>query len=309
MISPKLFLFAAFSVSLLVSCTQLVHSDEPAPASKPKHLTPYAIVEQSPATDWRPLNLENTLYLELKSGMVVIELAPHFAPNHASNTKQLVRENIFDNTEFYRVEDGFVAQGGIGDNEKQLKPKKGKLNIPGEIVMVTEKPMQWTSVDKNDGYADETGFVDNFAAGRTSDKKQNWLLHCYGYIGMGRYNDIDSGGSDFYIVTGQAPRYLDRNITVFGRVISGMPLLQKLDRSEGLEGSMDVSDNNKIISIRVASDLPEKSRLPLEVMKTDSESFKAYIKASKNRLHEWFIHQHDYIDACSIQIPTRLVKK
>jgi len=276
--------------------------------NKTAHKTPYQIVADAPAEHWRGLDLNNTLYITLKSGVVVVELAPQFAPNHVENTKKLVNEGVFNNTSFYRVIDGFVAQGGPADPEKIAKPKSGMLSIGAELTINPKKSFSFTPLNGFDGYAPEVGYVDGFASGRSKDKKSNWLLHCYGALAMGRANSADSGGTELYVVIGTAQRYLDKNTTVFGRVISGMDHIQALKRSTTLQGEVDVKESNKILKVQIASDLKPENRLGLQVMKTDSNSFKALIKSRKNRKGEWFLYQHDYIDVCSVAVPVRLAK-
>lgn len=276
--------------------------------TQPSHKTPYQIIDDAPVGDWRGLDLDNTLYITLKTGVVVVELAPKFAPNHVENTKTLVKQGVFNNTSFYRVIDGFVAQGGPADPEKIAKPKKGKLSIKAEFTTQSKLP-SFTPLNGFDGYAPEVGYVDGFAAGRSKDKKLNWLLHCYGAFAMGRANEADSGGTELYIVIGTAQRYLDKNTTVFGRVIAGMDHIQGLQRSSTLQGEVDVKVSNKILKVQIASDMKTQNRLPLQVMKTDSDSFKALIRSRKNRTGEWFAYQHDYIDVCSVAVPVRLVQK
>ena len=274
--------------------------------------TPYEIIAEAPDSAWRPVNLEQSLYVTLETGIVVVEMAPQFAPNHVRNTKDLVRAGIFNNTSFYRVIDGFVAQGGPLElkeiDRSDTNIKTGKLTIDAEFTIASEQPFPFTPLNGFDGYADEVGYVGGYAAGRSKDKTSNWLLHCYGAFAMGRANEANSGGTELYIVIGSAQRYLDRNTTVFGRVISGMEHIQALQRSSSLTGAVNMQGANKIISIQVASDVKQQQLLPLQIMKTDSDSFKALIKSRKNRHGEWFLHQHNYIDVCSVAIPVRLNK-
>ena len=274
-------------------------------AEKIKNKTPYEIINQSPDADWRDINLANTLYITLEKGVVVVELADKFAPGHVNNTKKLVREGVFNDTSFYRVIDGFVAQGGPTELNEKNKPKTAKLTIDAEFTFDGITPGIFTPLAGYDGYAAEVGYVDGFAVGRNKDRTKNWLLHCYGAFAMGRANKANSGGTELYIVIGTAQRYLDRNTTVFGRVISGMEHVQALNRSSGLKGERDMQGKNKIINVNVASDLKAEQLLPLQMMKTDSDSFKALIKSRKNRTGEWFLYQHDYIDVCSVAIPVR----
>src|SRR6202000_1894163 len=80
-----------------------------------------------------------------------------------------------------------------------------------------------------DGYAPKAGFDAGFAV--ASDGEREWMVHCYGAVGVGRDLKPDTGdGSELYAVIGQAPRHLDRNITVVGRVVQGMELLSALPR-------------------------------------------------------------------------------
>ena len=268
--------------------------------------SPYEIIDDSPDLAWRDLKPNQTLYITLETGIVVVEMAPQFAPIHVENTKKLVREGIFNDTNFYRVVDGFVAQGGPSEPEKITKPKNGKLTIPAEFSIKPKTAFEFSPIGLSDGYAPQTGFVDGFAA--AFDKKNNeyWMTHCYGTLAMGRGNSANSGGTELYIVIGSAQRYLDKNTTIFGRVITGMEHIQALKRSSNLNGAVNMRGKNKIISIKVASDLKPQERMNLQAMKTNSQSFKNIIKSRKNRNGEWFLYQHNYIDVCSVAVPVRL---
>ena len=270
--------------------------------------TPYEIIAQSPDSDWRDLDLENSLYIELETGTVIIEMAADYAPNHVVNTKTLVRERVFDGTNFYRVIDGFVAQGGPADPDKIDEPKKGSLTINAEFSIHSDIPLDITPLGEYDGYADEVGFYKGFAVGRNTNKDDNWLLHCYGAFAMGRANESNSGGTELYVVIGNAQRYLDKNTTVFGRVVAGMEHIQYLKRSSDINGAIDLTNQNKIISIKVASDLSSNKLIPLEIMDTVSESFIELIQSRKNRKGEWFIEAKNYIDVCGVPVPSRLKK-
>jgi len=271
-------------------------------------LTPTSVTAHSTIEEWRLLDVENTLYLKLDSGQVVIELMPDLAPQHVSNTKALVRQGVFDGSNFYRVLDGFVAQGGpiFAADEEKPRLSQGSYSIAEELTFSGQLSGYYTPFDQTDAYADETGFIKGFAVGRDLSTGESWLLHCYGALGMGRANELDSGGTELYIVNGSAQRYLDRNVTVFGRVIAGMENIQALKRSADLSGPIDLTGENIIESIQVAADLPSDEVLSIEVMKTNAESFKQLLKARKNRTGEWFVYQHDYIDACGVPIPVRI---
>lgn len=291
---------------LLIAC----QSNAPRATNKSSaaSLTPGEVLASTTDVDWRSIDPENTLYLSLATGRVVIELYPQMAPNHVSNTKALVRAGVFDNTSFYRVLDGFVAQGGPLLDAEAEPPElaAGAYEIAAEFTRQQQLPERYLGFDQQDGYADETGFLDSAAVGRDLDSGESWLLHCYGALGMGRTNEPDSGGVALYFINGPAQRYLDRNTTVFGRVIDGMAHLQALQRTADLSGALEPGDGNVIQAITVGSDLPEQERINVQVLDSASPVFASYLASRKNRSGAWFIHQHDYIGACGVPIPTRI---
>jgi peptidylprolyl isomerase len=273
---------------------------------------PYEVIDQSPDSDWRLVAAGNMLVMTLSLNgdqrTVVFELQPDLAPGHVANTKALVKQGIFDNTQFYRVIDGFVAQGGPMFEEDSELPalSEGQLTIPAEFTSTLDLGEHYLAFDSEDGFADETGFYKGFAVGRDLQERSSWLLHCYGALAAGRANEADTGGTELYIVNGPAQRYLDRNTTVFGRVINGMDAIQALKRTQDLSGAVALKGSENIIKqVVVGSQLPLDRRPRIEVMRTDSASFKQLLAARKNRNEDWFLYQHNYIDACGVPIPVR----
>ncbi len=296
------------SLTFLAACQNNIQTTKTASTSAVT-LTPSAVVANSKNSEWRHLEAENTLYLKLASGgEIIIEMLPDLAPQHVKNTIALVRQGIFDGTNFYRVIDGFVAQGGpLYESEASMPPLEyGSYGVPSELTSMMDLDEDYVGFDNDDGYADETGFYKSFAVGKDLETGESWMLHCYGALGMGRANELDSGGTALYVVNGPAQRYLDRNVTVFGRVIDGMAHIQALKRGQNLEGPVDLAGQNVIESIQIAADIPVAQRTAIEVMDSNTESFKALLKARKNRTGEWFVYQADYMDACGVPIPVRL---
>ena len=257
--------------------------------------------------DWRPVDPENVLVLETRTGTVFVELAEQFAPAHTARMRQAARDAFFDGREFYRVIDGFVVQGGLGEEEgaetlPQYPPLQAELSVASETV-------QFTAMQDPDLYAREVGHVDGFAAGR--DDRETWLLHCPGSMALARDNAADSGDVEFYIVIGHAPRYLDRNTTVFGRVIEGMQHVQAVRRGDPAVNSGVIADpdaRDPIVSIRVLADLDPAERPVFEVMDTRGAAFHAAKTASRHRTHEWFIRTPPaVIEACRMPAPVRRV--
>ncbi len=270
--------------------------------------SPSEILAKSTGDDWRKPDAENLLILQLETGQVIVELAPEFARGHVSNIKALAREEYFDGLAFYRVVEGFVAQGG--DPEGDQKPiKQAQRSIPAELYLDQSLNSTFTLVDDRDGFAAETGYVSGFPVARSANGKQSWLTHCPGAFAMARDADPNSGGATFYIVIGHAPRYLDRNTTVFGKVLQGLEYVQQLRRGYGESGVIQSKeDYNPIKSIRVAADLPVSEQPALEVMRTDSVSFQKLIRARANRPEDWFYERPGYVDVCGVIPPVRSVK-
>ncbi len=267
--------------------------------------SPEAVLAAAPASDWQPLDPADTLYMDLPQGRVVILLAPRFAPKTVANIKKLVREKYFDDSAIVRAQDNYVVQWS------QPNPAIQKLEAKLKGTAEFDRPLKpsFSRLPDRDTYAPETGFDGDFPAG--SDGKREWLLHCYGMVGAGRDNPPDSGsGVELYAVIGQAPRQLDRNIALVGRVVQGMEFLSALKRGESAQGAYQgfyrsPAQYTKIRTIRLASDLPAEERLPLQILKTDSKSFAAYVEARRNRHNDWFVRPAGAIDVCNIPLPVR----
>jgi peptidylprolyl isomerase len=107
-------------------------------------------------------------------------------------------------------------------------------------------------------------------------------------------------------VTGHAPRQLDRNIALVGRVVKGMELLSTLPRGTGPLGFYEQPGQYvPIASVRMAADLSLADRERLEVLRTDTASFRAVVEARRNRRDDWYLVPAGYVDVCNVPIATR----
>ncbi len=255
--------------------------------------------------DWRPIDPANTLYMDIPAGRVIIELAPQFSPQHADNIRALVREGYFDGLAITRAQDNFVVQWN--DPKNARTPRIAKRTLPAEFTRPA-KGLAFTVLPDPDTYAPQTGFVDGFPAARDSESGSAWPVHCYGMVGAGRDNSADSGGgSELYVVTGHAPRQLDRNITVVGRVVRGIELLSALPRGPAPMGVYDKPEQNVTINrIRVAADVPPPERLVLEALRTDTATFTDLIESRRNRRDDWYKVPAGHIDVCNVPLPVRV---
>lgn len=274
-----------------------------APAAPPRTMAD-VIAATTPA-DWRPLDPENTLYLHLPQGRVVIELAPAFAPQHTVNLKTLAREKYFDGLRIVRSQDNFVVQWGDGEGKRSLG--SARKTLPPEFTVKLTPGLPFEPLPDRDGYAPEAGFSQGFPAGRDPARGEAWLAHCYGMVGAGRGNESDSGnGAELYVVTGHAPRQLDRNIALVGRVVQGMDLLATQPRGTGPMGFYETPEQGALItSVRVAADVPVAERAALEVMRTDTERFRQLVEARRNRRDDWYLVPAGYIDLCNVPLVVR----
>jgi len=266
-----------------------------------------SVLEASSASDWRPLQQDLALYMTLDHGTVVIELAPEFAPKHVANIRTLVHEHYFDGLSIIRSQDNYVAQWGDPNGDTEFMRDHGSAAVQLEAEFYRDRSgIEFVRIQSQDAYADEVGFVNGFPVGR--DDERAWLVHCYGMLGVGRGNAEDSGsGAELYVVTGHAPRHLDRNVTLAGRVVHGIEHLSSLPRGTGPLGFYEEeSQYVPIRRIRLGSDLAEDEQLQLELLQTNTATFEQLSDARRYRREAWFADPTGRIGLCNVPLPVRL---
>jgi peptidylprolyl isomerase len=267
-------------------------------------LSPNAIVAQAPAAAWRPVDPADLLVMTLANGRVVaIELAPGFAPVHVANIRALARGGWFDGAAIERVQDDYVVQWGRDDPKAKL-PDGVVAHPPAEYDRAAAglalRPLPW-----RDSYARQVGHADSWPV--ASDGRRAWLTHCYGMIGVARDLPPDTGnGAELYTVIGQAPRQLDRNIALVGRILDGMDALTALPRGTADLGFYaDPAQRLAIRTVRIAADLPAAARPAFQVMRSDAPAFEAYVAARANRRDAFFVQPAGATDLCNVPVPVR----
>lgn len=263
------------------------------------------ILARSPASDWRPLDPENTLYVELPAGRIVIELSADFSPRHVANVRALAHADYWENAAIVRVQDDYVVQWSrVEGDPHDMGSAAAKITEPEYDRPVGDLP--FTRLPDPDSYAAETGFTHGFPAARDGHGR-TWMVHCYGVVGVGRDNPPDTGnGAELYVVIGQAPRHLDRNLALVGRVVQGMELLSSLKRGTGALGFYETpAERTPIRAIRLAADVPPDQRTDLEVLRTDSGTFQAVIESRRFRRESWFVEPTGHINVCNVPLPVR----
>ena len=273
----------------------------------PKALTSAEVLAGSKPEDWRALDPADTLYLDLAAGRIVIELSRVHAPQHVAAIKTLARAGYWDGLAINRVQDNFVAQWGDPDN---TKPAPKIAPMPPEFARAIAPGLAYSALPDADGWAKSVGFVQGMAAARSANEQ--WLVHCYGALGVGRDNAPESGlGNELYVVIGQSPRQLDGNVAVVGKVWRGMDLLASLPRGTGggLGLYEKVEQRVPIRSLRLAAEVPAAERTNLEVLRDDREVFARFVESRRNRRDGWYIKPAGHIDVCNIAVPVREIAK
>jgi peptidylprolyl isomerase len=270
----------------------------------PMAQTPGQIVASAPAGAWRPVAAEKLLVMDLANGArVAIELAPDFAPVHVANIRALARAGWFDGSAVVRVQDNYVVQWAGADESKPL-PAGVVAHPPAEY----ERPLAGLAMraaGSPDSYAPRVGYANGWPV--ASDGRTAWLTHCYAMVGVGRDMPPDTGtGAELYTVIGQAPRHLDRNIALVGRIVDGIEAMTALPRGTGDLGFYtDAKQRLGIRRVRIAADIPDAERPRFEVMRDDAPAFAAYLDARANRRDAFFIHPAGGVDLCNAPVPVR----
>ena len=264
---------------------------------------PNQIVDAAPQSAWQAVAPDDLMVLELAGHRrVVIELAPAFAPVHVANIRALARAGYWNGASIVRVQDDYVVQwaGAAGTPQPPGLNRHPPAEYDRPAAGLTIHPLPYP-----DAYAPEAGYADGWPVG--SNGSRTWLTHCYGMVGVGRDMPPDTGdGTELYAVIGQAPRHLDRNIALVGRVLEGMPVLASLPRGTAELGFYaSPGERVPILRVGIASDLPPAQRPAYEVMRGDAPAFAAYLSARADRRDAFFVRPAGGVDVCNAPVPTR----
>ncbi len=297
-----------------------------------------------------------------KPRQVVIQLMPApFSQGWVHNIRLFARAKWYDGISVNRVQDNYVTQWGDPnyDNPEATgkpKPLPEGLKVMGEDeYTVADEIILQRMIDKlllakassrtaslaraigtpspslqdirnnpagtPDPYSALSGTWKGWPVGSTGTKVHP--THCYGMVGVGRNYSPDTGsGAELYTVIGHAPRHLDRNIALVGRVIEGMQHLSSLPRGSGALGfytAEEAAKRTPILTVRVASDLPagdpassseavgQQTRPAFEYLSTEGATFARYADAIVNRRDPFFIVPAGGADICNIRVPVRRV--
>lgn len=277
-----------------------------AAAAPAKPLTPSEIIAKAPADAWEAVKPEDLLVIDFDGGgRTVIQLAPAFAPVHVANIRALATTGYWQGSSVYRVQDNYVAQWGVNE---------GGPAIPATVVK--QPPAEYSRTLKGlavrplgfaDNYAPRVGHALGWPVAWNPKTGQANLTHCYGMVGVGRDMAPDTGmGGELYAVIGHAPRHLDRNIALVGRVIEGIENMSALPRGTEALGFYKTGTVARVIrSVRLGSAFPVAERSGFQVMRTGSPAFASYVKARANRRDDFFQVPAGGVDLCNAPVPVR----
>ncbi len=278
----------------------LAAAPEPSPAAQELTLPASArLAAGAPATAWRAIDPADLLVMDTGAGTMILQLAPEFAPQHIARIRALVAAGRFDGGAITRVQDNYVVQWAARPDPAPLP------HLPDEY----ERPqpgLAFTPLGYVDAFG-EAGYAHGWPVARAGAKGPIWPVHCYGSVGVGRDNPPDNGdGSELYAVIGHAPRHLDRNLAVVGRVIEGLPAHAALKRgTEALGFYATEAERTPITRVQIGSSMADPPQF--EVMDTASPSFAALIKARASRSESFFVRPAGATDVCNVVVPVRRV--
>ena len=311
-----------------------------APPAQP---SPSEIVDAAPAADWVAIAPSDMLVMDLapdaagKARRVIIQLMPApFSQGWIANIRKLAAARWWNNTSINRVQDNYVVQWGDATEKKALPdglvtvpeseyedPLNEDLQAALRVKLKSQEAELQTAFSRpgdqkvrtihraipRDSFADETLAFRGWPVAVDRQDQSAWPIHCYGMVGVGRNLSPDTGtGAELYAVIGHAPRHLDRNIALVGRVVEGIEHLSSLPRGTGALGFYEEEAQRvPITSIRIASELPASAQPRFEYLSTESASFAKYADARANRRDPFFIRLAGGADICNIPVPVRPV--
>jgi len=308
----------------------------PLAAADKAGLTPSGVIAASPKAAWIRIKPADLLVMDIAPGSggkprrVVIQLMPvPFSQGWVANIRKLALAHWWDSMAIVRAQDNYVVQWGDPNGEdaaeaKPLPPGMQTMTARDYTIDLDDAAWRQKPTGKFDNFLSApsgmgplipsvpgdpyaaAGFVQGWPVASAEGKL--WPIHCYGMVGVGRGLDPDAGsGAELYTVIGQAPRHLDRNIAVVGRVIEGIENLSALPRGTGELGFYETaSERVPIAAIRLGT---EVDGLPdYEFLSNETKSFSDYLRARSNREDEFFFRPARAVDICNAPVPVRRVR-
>lgn len=230
------------------------------------------------AESWRMLDPENALVIDTTKGRVIVELAPEIAPGHVARIKELARAGFYNGHVFHRVIEGFMAQTGDPTGTGEGGSDGPDINAEFSFRRGADFPyvpainrsgvsLGWVGINPVTSQAD-------FLMARTTDRKVTaWGNFCPGTAGMARAGDPNSANSQFFLMRNAYPS-LDRNYTVWGRVVVGLDVVRAINVGE------PPTAPDRMTRVVVLADLPAAERPQVRVQRVDGPAFQQRLAAA-----------------------------
>ena len=259
-------------------------------------LTAASAASAQQASDWRTPDPDNVLVIETNKGRVIVEMTPEVAPNHVARVRELAKAHFYDNLTFFRVIDSFMAQTGDPKNDGT-----GGSELPNlQAEFNCRRGAGYTQQGKSGSI--EFGFVgalpvysqNSALAAMTADGKVSaWGAFCPGVLGMARAGDPNSGNSQFFLMR-QHVASLEKTYTAFGRALTGLDVVRAIKPGEPV-----VAPQDKMLTVRLLSDIPAAQRPSIQVMDTRSAAFAALVEKKRAAMGGAF-------GPCDIDVPAQV---
>ena len=229
--------------------------------------------------EWRTPDPDNLLVIDTNKGRIVVEMYPKIAPAHVAQIRTLARRHFYDGLTFFRVIDEFMDQ--TGDPKNTGEGGSDLPNLKGEFIFRRGADMPFVKGLSNNGV--DLGFMDGMPiAGQTealmtmtADGKVNaWAVYCPGVAAMARAGDPDSANSQFFLMRGTYPSLMQK-YTAWGRVLTGQDVVNSIKTGEPVADPQD-----KMLTVRVASDMPAADRPKVQVQDTRGPAFRQALARS-----------------------------
>ena len=254
-----------------------------------------------PPAEWRAVAPQNLLVIDTSQGQILVEMTPEIAPAHVERIRLLASRGFYDNLVWHRVIDWFMAQTGdplgTGDGQSWYP------DLKAEFTFRRGPEMTFNPVAAPAGSL--LGFIgsvpvetqpDALMTGTPDRKVHGWGVYCPGVAGMARDVAEDTANSQFFLMR-QAYPSLDKRYTVWGRVVSGLDVVRALKASPNPDGI--VQDPDRMLRVRVASDLSEAERPVVAVINTASPTFQTLVERARQARGADF-------SICDIDLPVQI---
>jgi peptidylprolyl isomerase len=267
-------------------------------AAKPKKPAAAPPPPAPTAEDFRPIDPDNMLVVDTNKGRIIVEITPFTAPAHAERIKTLAKQHFYDGQTFFRVIDDFMDQ--TGDPNNKGDGQSSLPNLKAEFTFRRSAAMPFVvAATPDDGPVGFIGVMpvmsqpDDMMAMTADGKATAWAQFCPGVMAMARANDPDTGNSQVFFMR-QAYPSLNKKYTAWGRVVIGEDVVRAIKVGEPVPDPQD-----KMLTVRLGSDLPPAQRPKVYVLDTARPSFKGLIdKARKDKGADFSV--------CDVDIPAEI---